>query len=133
MAADKPVKHRFVGTWNLVSYEVRTPSGEVRYSYGNDPLGRIAYDAQGHMSAHLMRRDRANPAPGTSPGGYAGYYGTYTLDEKAGIVIHQVQGAWTPGWIGTKQIRYYKFEGNRLTLEADLTEGRARAVWERTR
>jgi hypothetical protein len=134
LAAEKPVKERFVGTWDLVSYEVRTPSGEIRYPYGNDPLGRIAYDAEGHMSAHLMRRDRPIPQAGTSSTtGYSGYYGTYTIDENAGTVVHQVQGAWTPGWIGTKQVRYYKFEGNRLTLEGDLTGGRARLVWERTR
>jgi hypothetical protein len=134
MAADKPVQERFVGTWDLVSYEVRTPSGETRYPYGNDPLGRISYDAEGRMSAQLMRRDRPSPPAGSSsPGGYSGYYGTYTVDEKAGTVIHQVQGAWTPAWIGTKQVRYYKFESNRLTLEGDLTGGRAKLVWERTR
>ncbi len=85
------------------------------------------------MSAQLMRRDRPSPPAGTSPGGYSGYYGTYTVDEKAGAVVHQVQGAWTPSWVGTKQIRYYKFEGNRLTLEGDLAAGRGKLVWERTR
>jgi hypothetical protein len=44
-----------------------------------------------------------------------------------------VQGAWTPAWIGTKQVRYYKFEGDRLTLEGDLSGGRAKLVWERVR
>jgi hypothetical protein len=44
-----------------------------------------------------------------------------------------VEGAWTPNWIGTKQVRYFKFEGDRLTLEADLRGGRGKLVWERTR
>jgi hypothetical protein len=132
LAADKSVKERFVGTWNLVSYEVRMPSGELQYPFGSDPLGRISYDAAGHMSAQLMRRDRTQQASGTSSG-YTGYYGTYVVDEKAGTVTHQVEGAWTPSWIGTKQVRYFKFEGDRLTLEADLRGGRGRLVWERTR
>ena len=132
MAADKPIKDRFTGAWDLVSYQVRTPGGEIRQPYGDNPLGRISYDAEGHMSAQLMRRDRQNPASGSSPTAFASYYGTYTIDEKAGIVTHHVQGAWLPSWIGTDQIRYYKFEGNRLTLEGDLTSGRAILVWQRT-
>ena len=86
------------------------------------------------MSAQLMRRDRPAPAAGApSAGGYSGYYGTYTVDEKSATVTHHVQGAWTPAWIGTKQVRYYKFEGDRLTLEGDLSGGRAKLVWERVR
>lgn len=133
MAADKPVKDRFVGAWDLVSYQLRTSSGEIRHPYGDNPLGRISYDAEGHMSAQLMRRDRENPPSGTPPGGFMSYYGSYTVDEKAGVVVHHVEGASLPGWIGTKQVRYYKFDGDRLTLEGDLSAGRAMLVWQRTR
>lgn len=130
MAADPPIKDRFIGTWDLVSYQVRTSSGEIREPYGENPLGRISYDAGGHMSAQLMRRDRSNPAPGGGTTGYSGYYGTYTIDEKAGTVTHHVQGAWLPGWVGSNQVRYYKLEGDRLTLQADLASGHATLVWQ---
>ena len=133
MAAEKPVRDRFVGVWDLVSYHVRTSDGEIRHPYGNDPLGRISYDDQGHMSAQLMRRARENPPAGTSPSGFSSYYGTYTVDEKSGTVVHEVQGAWLPSWIGTKQVRYFQFAGDRLTLEGDLAAGRATLVWQRTR
>ena len=47
---------RFEGVWNMVAYEVHTPSGEVLYPLGKDALGRLTYDAAGHMSLQMMQR-----------------------------------------------------------------------------
>jgi hypothetical protein len=44
-----------------------------------------------------------------------GYYGTFDLDETSRKLIFHVKGSWLPNWIGD-QIRYYKFEGNRITI-----------------
>jgi hypothetical protein len=138
------MKDQFVGAWSLVSYEVRSPSGEVSYPYGKDFTGRISYDAEGHMTAQMMRRDlpkfssdvQANATPdemATAWRGYIGYFGTYTIDEKAGAVIHHIDGSWFPNQAGTSLTRYFKFQGNHLILEAVLPVGRATIVWERSR
>ena len=133
---------RFVGHWRLISYEQRSTSGEVTEPLGKDPIGRISYDTDGHMSAQLMRRDRSrfansDPRKGTDAEirdaftGYSAYYGSYSVDEKSGTVTHHVEGAWFPNWIGTKQVRRYEFSGNRLILRADLPAGPGVLVWER--
>ena len=45
-----------VGAWSLSSYELRLkPSGTITTPFGPHPLGRILYEANGQMSAQLMR------------------------------------------------------------------------------
>jgi hypothetical protein len=57
------------------------------------------------------------------------YAGTYTLE--ADKVIHHVDISWNEAWTGTDQVRFYKLEGNTLTIvtapnksAADGREGR---------
>jgi hypothetical protein len=111
---------------------------------GTDPVGRISYDAAGHISAHLMRRgvakfagvDRAAATADEIAAawrGYVGYFGRYTVDEKKGAVIHEVEGAWYPNYVGTKQARVYHFDGDRLTLEAEQPSGHTTVVWRRAK
>lgn len=53
--------------------------------------------------------------------GYDAYFGTYTLDEKAGIVTHHLQAAIFPGDIGKDIQRRFTLSGNRLTISFDTT------------
>ncbi|MBC6478284.1 MAG: lipocalin-like domain-containing protein [Hormoscilla sp. GM7CHS1pb] len=34
-------ENKFVGTWQLVSFELRDEDGQVIYLYGKDPIGYI--------------------------------------------------------------------------------------------
>src|SRR5437016_12640519 len=112
-AAPSDVRQRFIGAWDLVSFELRTPSGQTTYPLGADPVGRISYDASGHMSGHMMRRGLAKFAGDTLESatpddiiaawrGYIGYFGRYEIDEKGRAVVHHVEGAWYPNYVGTK-------------------------------
>jgi hypothetical protein len=47
---------------------------------------------------------------------YGSYFGTFTIDPAAQTVRHHVRGAWYPNWTGHDQVRYFKFDGNRLLL-----------------
>ena len=140
--ADPQEAQRFIGHWKLISYQQESTSGEVTEPFGKDPIGRISYDAGGHMSAQLMRNNRpkfssSDPRRGTDAEirgaftEFAAYYGTYTADERAGTVAHRIEAAWFPNWIGTVQVRHYKFSGNRLILRANLPAGPSVLVWER--
>lgn len=109
---------------------------------GDRPLGRILYLKNRQMSAQVMgsRLDLlANFEPEEASTeeaarawrNYIGYWGTYTVDAAAGVVIHTVQGAWFPNWVGLKQVRKYRFTGDQLTLEADSPAWQATLVWQR--
>jgi len=149
-AARPDTAKRLVGTWSLVSLEARSTGGETRYPFGRTARGQLVYDAAGHMSAHVMNPDRApfasaDPSQVTDAelraavmGGYLGYCGTYTLDLTRGVVTHHVQGAIVPNWVGGDQVRYFRLDGDRLTITTppqrvggeDLTTV---LVWERAR
>jgi hypothetical protein len=133
----------FIGAWTLLSYELSLPSGVVEKPLGDHPLGRILYLDNGQMSAQIVAAAGADPLANDDPReatpeeaacawrNYLGYWGTFTVDAEAGEVIHAVEGAWFPNWIGQKQIRQYRFSGNTLTLEADSPDWRATLIWRR--
>jgi len=109
---------------------------------GERPLGRLVYLANGQMSAQVMatrfepmaeadtRRATAEEAE-RAWRNYVGYWGAFTVDADAGVVIHTVEGAWFPNWIGQKQVRQYRFSGDTLTLETGSPEWHATLVWRR--
>jgi hypothetical protein len=137
------VSKRLVGTWRLVTYDRQLPNGEVYYPLGKDARGRLTYDAQGRMTAQLMQPDRPQfSRPQSRDGseeqivkayrGYLAYYGTYTVHEKDGYILHKVEASLYPNWVGGNQKRFFRFEGERLVLEADAQAlGRSRLVWEK--
>ena len=58
--------HPLVGTWRLVSLEVRGSDGQVQYPYGPDATGYLMYSADGYMSAVVMSANRPSFAAGDS-------------------------------------------------------------------
>jgi hypothetical protein len=142
LAAGPSIQQRFIGTWKLISYEFTSTTGELSYPRGRDAVGRISYDAAGRMCVQIMQPGRPQFASddlrqGTPDEmiaayrGYLAYYGTYTIDETRGIVVHKVEASLFPNYVGTDQMRHYTFSGARLTLEAETELGHAKLVWER--
>ena len=124
-----PPPQRFVGAWELVTFESIAADGTRRP--GNYDKGQINYDASGRMSAHLMNAtDKANHR-------YLGYYGPFVVDEAKGIVTHIVDGSSNASWVGSRQVRYYQFspDNQQLTLSVRNAEGRVTGtlVWKRSR
>ena len=57
------------------------------------------------------------------------YYGTYTVDESAGTVTHQLEGAMDPTYVGTDQVRQFEFVGDdRLLLTAIIDNELTREI-----
>ena len=102
------VTRQLLGNWKLTKYEVFDASGTSRP--GRYDVGRVAYDASGEMTAHLMHAGDDHA--------YLGYFGPFTVDAAKGTVTHHVIGSSNVSWIGTDQVRYYAFsaDGNQLTL-----------------
>ena len=106
------------------------------------------YDGEGGFSGQIMARERPSFATGNllkgsdsevraAFEGYVAYYGSYSVDEAEGLMIHQVEGSFFPNWIGDRQVRKYQFTGDgRLQLSTLPIKG-ARAdltvvlLWER--
>jgi hypothetical protein len=53
--------------------------------------------------------------------GYDAYFGTYTLNEKEGIVTHHLEAAIWPGDIGKDIDRHFRISGDRLTITFNTT------------
>ena len=138
-------REKLVGTYKLVTTEVKDANGTWRQTPNFDSIGYITYSDTGYMGVHVMRKKRATfaanqPTPEEAQAalrGYSAYYGPYTVkeDENEKFVVHHRVGQISPGGqVDAK--RFYDFVGNQLVLTpAPASGGKEQAtrhiVWER--
>lgn len=144
------VRDALLGSWNLLSFEFVREDGESSHPYGERPQGQLLYTPEGRMGVHIQRRGRlvahsddwtaATPAEiDTAFRGFVGYAGSFTVDEAAACVYHDVELASWQNQEGTRQVRFFELDGDdRLILRAAprLLGGlmqSTRLVWERVR
>jgi hypothetical protein len=140
MDADE-VTAALIGGWQLVDWSTYYPDGRREQPFGADAIGQIMYSADRHMTCHLARANRPlvdagylevpDETLGRVIRSYSGYWGSFTVDAAAGLVIHHVTGAWYPNFAAVDQPRRYAFEDDLLFLEADIAETRVRLTWQR--
>ena len=139
--ADNPL----VGTWTLKSYVREVAATGERYNErGEHPNGYLAYSADGRMYAIITWENRITPQDVVPTNDeriklfstMISYAGTYTFDAEK--VVHHVDISWNQNWTGTEQVRFYKLDGDTLTITSapaknftDGREGRSILVWER--
>jgi hypothetical protein len=137
---------RLVGTWRLVFTEETLRNGTTRPMAGFGPhaKGFLMYQRDGYMCADLVNPDRpkwADPDHTTpqekaaAADGTFAYCGRYEIDVKQGQIVHLPEVATNPGYVGSRQIRPYTFEGGRLVL-GDVEKdnpgvARWKIVWEK--
>ena len=123
-----------VGAWTLVSWESQAMDGTVTQPYGPNPMGQIVYSESGRMSAQLMHPNTSLPEVTDR---FFSYYGSYMVDAGSSVVIHHVEGALLPTWVGTERPRSFTFDGrDRVILntmpDAQRTNGAVSTlVWQR--
>ncbi len=139
---------KVVGVWRLVAYTaVDAETGAVLHPYGDAPDGFLVYTAGGRMSALLSATGRQRFTAGNrinAPmaeraeafASSSAYGGTYTLVGDR--VIHHVEVATNPDWVGGDQLRFPVIDGRRLTITTPplptRPDGKLRVstlVWER--
>ncbi len=125
------VRNQFLGTWKLVSSEEKLKDGSARpYKYlGPHGVGYLMYAADGHMCGELTNPDRPKwDSPPTDAQkiaaieGMAAYCGRFEIDEAKHVMWHYPELAWTPNYVGTKQARPYRLEGNRLIFSGKASQ-----------
>ena len=127
------VAKRFFGAWRFVGTSI---DGKPRPGRGSNPKGIIYYDPSGAMAAQIapdrhVRMAGPEPTPEeakASLADYVAYFGTYTIDERAGTITHHRQASVQPGEL-TDYVRSYEFAGDRLILRPVGTK--QEVVWER--
>jgi hypothetical protein len=122
---ESEIRDRIVGTWRLVSTEETLNDGTTRPFPVFGPRGRgfLMYQRDGYMCAVITNPDRlksAAPAHATreekaaAADGTFSYCGRYEIDVKQETIVHLPEVASVPGFVGSRQIRPYCFEGVRL-------------------
>ena len=144
-------RKKFIGVWKLVSGEARDGvTGEVHYPWGRPPVGRLSYDEAGRVFAQLMNPGRRSVGGMANRGaaatiatastddmremltGFNAYFGTFDIDEPSKTVIHHVQSALIPSWVGTDQRRKYEFSSkDELIILNAASQEAYRLVWQR--
>jgi len=146
--SESGIQDRIVGTWKLVSTEETLKDGTTRpYPwFGPHAKGFLMYARDGYMCADLVNPDRPKWVDPNQPtteekaaatdGSFA-YCGRYEIDVKQDRLIHLPEVATDPGYVGSRQIRPYKFEDGRLVLSDVETQRpgvlRWKIVWEKVR
>jgi hypothetical protein len=127
-----PLSATLPGTWQLLSRIDVTASGQRRAepSLGDDPVALLIYDRSGHFAAQFMRRDRSvvvADAAGSGSNnsrardGYDAYFGTYSVDDRAGTVTQQLQGALSRENVGAVLTRAMQVNGDELVIQLATT------------
>ena len=143
LAGENPV----LGTWKLKSFvrEVAA-TGEKINQMGERPTGYLSYSADGRMYGigtfdNRIKPGAANPTDEERVKLHQtmfAYAGTYAVQGDK--VTHHVDISWNEAWTGTDQVRFFKLDGNILTITTapfksplDGRESRAVLVWEKVK
>jgi Lipocalin-like domain len=145
---------KFLGAWRLVSIEGNPPGRPFVY---DRPTGLIMYDPSGRMCVNIvLKADRKPFAPyakgivtatteekAAAFDTYAAYFGTFTVDAKAGTVSHHLEDNLVPGRQGTDNVRWFEFQGADRLLLTPVEDGKGgvlarkdatyKLLWERLR
>jgi lipocalin-like protein len=127
-----PPAKSVVGAWRLISVE---GNDRLRSKVYDRPTGMIIYDTSGHVAVQIAAiGDRKPFTKGVAAAtlqekaaaydSYIAYYGTYTIDAKAGTIIHHLRDSLTPNNRGRDFVRYFEFQGEDRILLVPAEDGK---------
>jgi hypothetical protein len=109
--AKAKVAHHLEGSWQLLSFVLRSTDGAVSYPYGKDAVGKLTYTRDGNQWATVGRRGVSKNLPDA-----LWYTGTFDINLKRRTIVHHVQYSSISAWEGTDLVRGFKLRDGRLTL-----------------
>src|SRR5262249_6707172 len=111
-------EQQLLGVWKLESmyHELRT--GEKKNVFGEKPNGYLIFTPQKRMMALLTAEGRKLPNTDADRiaafWSLAAYSGIYRVEGDKWTT--KVDVAWTEAWVGSDQIRFFKLDGDTLTV-----------------
>ena len=144
-------RKKFIGMWKMIYGDARDQAtGRVVYPWGKTPFGRLLYDEAGRVFVQLMNPGRRAVGGMSNRGaaatiasasaddmrdiltGFNAYFGTFDVDQASGTVIHHLQSALIPSWVGTDQRRRYEFSpAGELIILNTASGADYKLVWQR--
>ena len=144
--SESEVRNRLIGTWKLVSTEETLKDGTTRQSFGPHGQGFLMYQSDGYMCANLVNPDRPKWADTEHPSkedaiaageGTFAYCGRFEINVEKQQIVHLPEVATDPGYVGSRQIRPYRFEDDKLILgdvvKDDPEVVRWKIVWQKVK
>ena len=108
------IEEKFLGSWRLVGVDREEAATGRKLDVGSTQSGYISYTPDARMMVIIARHN---------PGGeddITCYAATWSVDGDT--VIHDVEIAARAPWTGSRQVRGFRFHGNRLTLSPPVSE-----------
>jgi hypothetical protein len=128
LALAEDTARQLTGSWKLNSWTIRVIGGEAAEPFGPNPKGRALFTPDGFSAFMIARPDRK---PATSDADSAAllkslmvYTGKFTVDGDK--LTTNVDLSWNEILTGTAQVRFFKLEGDRLSIR---TAEQASAVY----
>src|SRR5438270_13173843 len=120
-ADDASDAKNIVGVWRLVSVVYEDAQTKERTPVlGEHPKGRQIATADGRWLALVTADGRKVPQTdeerAQALGTMIAYTGRYRVE--GGKVVTKVEAAWNEAWVGGEQVRFIRFEGDRLFIES---------------
>jgi Lipocalin-like domain len=128
LALAQDVAKQLSGSWKLTSWTIQVINGEAAQPFGPNPKGRAVFTPDGFSAFMIARPDRK---PATNDADSAAllkslmvYTGKFTIDGDK--LTTNVDLSWNEILTGTAQVRYFKLEGDKLSIR---TAEQASAVY----
>jgi len=110
---------KIVGTWKVVSQEWEIQAtGERQLPMGKNPTGYVIFTPEGRLMFLITGEGRTPPKTDQDStkllNSMAAYSGLFRLEGEK--LTYKADVAWHPARVGTEQVRFIKFDGDRLHI-----------------
>jgi hypothetical protein len=112
-------EQRLLGVWKIESWytEFKATGARKRF-YGERPNGYLVFTPEKRLLGLITGQQRRKPETDADSvaafWSMVAYSGTYRVENDKWIM--KVDVAWNASWTGTQQVRFFKVEGDVLTV-----------------
>src|SRR5665213_676090 len=113
---------QFVGSWRLIAFEGEVQgSSERRPIFGASPKGRFIVLQSGVLIVVITGGERKPPKSAEERASAFNSTVAYTgrVSVAGDRLTTHVDASWNEAWVGTEQVRAFRFIGARLELATD--------------